>query len=323
LEAERVRWGIELIALKDVDVTTLPPVLSARLRLDLAKTKLARFESLVKSQSIAQDDFDQAQSDAAVAQSEWQNQMLLARSSLASIVLREAELDVNRQKLKDTQVFSPMPTGELREDDRFYSIAQRMVSEGTMVRPGDSLFRLVLGRSVKVSLRLQATHNRSVIIGQQVEIEVASEGDLVRGTITRISPVVDPLTRTFNVEIEVPNEELQLKPGNFVKARIFTGQEERVPTIPIVALDTFAGLNKVFSIEHDKAREHLVRIGFQEDDWIEVIEPDLPEGTLIATSAQRMLSDGISVTVKSLEHTEAERPSESATQEATPSEVTR
>jgi RND family efflux transporter MFP subunit len=238
-------------------------------------------------------------------------------------VLREAELDINRQKLNDTQVFSPMPTDELREEDRVYSIAQRMVSEGTMVRPGDPLFRLILGRSVKVSLRLQERHNQSVAQGQQVEIQISSEGDVVLGNITRISPIVDPLTRTFIVEIEVPNEELKLKPGGFVKAKIFTGQEERVPTIPLVALDTFAGLNKVFTIEHETAKEHLVRIGFQKDDWIEIMEPVLPEGAWVATSAQRMLSDGILVTVKTLEHMEAERPSESATPEATPSEVTR
>lgn len=323
LEAERVRWGINAIPSKDVDVATLPPVLSARLRLDLTKTKLARFESLLKSNSISRDDFDQSQSDAAIAESEWQNQILLARSSIATIVLREAELDVNRQKLKDTQVFSPMPTVELSEEDRFYSIAQRMVSEGTMVRPGDPLFRLILGRSVKVSLRLQERHNESIVQGQQVEIEISSLGDVVRGSITRISPVVDPMTRTFIVEIEVPNEESKLKPGGFVKAKIFTGREERVPTIPIVALDTFAGLNKVFIVEQEKATEHLVRLGFQNDDWIEIVEPAFSEGAFVATSAQRMLSNGISITVKNLPPSEADRSIESASSGPSASDVTR
>lgn len=301
LEADRIRWGIGTITSKEIDVLTLPPVLSARLRMNLAKTKLARFESLLKTKSISQDELDQSQSDAAIAESEWQNQTLLARASVANIFLREAELDINRQKLKDTQVFSPTPTVKLRDQDRFYSVVQRMVSEGTMVSPGEPLFRLTLGRSVKVNLSMQERHHGSILQGQEVEIETSSSGDMVRGYVTRISPVVDSSTRTFLVEVEVPNEESKLKPGGFVKARILVGREESAPTIPVVGLDTFAGLHKVFTIESDKAKEHLVRIGDQGSDWIEIVEPVLPDGAIIAISAQRLLSDGIQVKIKNHE----------------------
>jgi RND family efflux transporter MFP subunit len=298
LEAERVRWGIKDMPAKQVDISTLPPVVTARLRADLAKSKFSRFESLLRTNSISQDDFDQVRSDYLVAQSEWENQSLMARAALASIVLREADLNVNRQRLVDTKVYAPVPSVELRAKDRFYSIAQRMVSEGTMVRPGDNLFRLVLGQSVKVSLRLQERYSQMVMSGQEVEIEVSSASEPARGVIQRVSPVVDPLTRTFVAEVGVANDGLQLKPGGFVKARILIGKEETVPTVPVIALDTFAGLNKVFTIESGIATEHQVQIGMQNEDWVEIAEPKLPESALVATSAQRMLSDGVSVSVK-------------------------
>ena len=298
LEADRIRWGIGTTATKEIDILQLPPVQSARLRMDLAKTKLSRFATLLKTKSTSQDELDQSQSDASIAESEWQNQTLLARASVANILLKEAELEINRQKLRDTQVFSPTPTEELREQDRFYSIVERMVSEGTMVRPGDPLFRLTLGRSVKINLSLQERHHGSIIPGQEVEIETSSAGDIVRGCVTRISPVVDSSTRTFLVEVEVPNEESKLKPGGFVKARILVGREESAPTIPVVALDTFAGVHKIFTIESEKANEHLVRIGVQGPDWIEIVDPVLHEGAIIAISAQRLLSEGIQVTIK-------------------------
>jgi RND family efflux transporter MFP subunit len=298
LKAERARWGVGDLKASEVDISRMPLVVTSRLRADLAKSKFVRFESLLKSNSISEDDYEQSKSDFLVAESEWENQLLAAKSALASIGLREAELDSNRQKLVDSKIFAPTPSIKLSGQDEFYRVAQRMVSEGTMVRPGDNLFRLVLGQSVKVHLRLQERHSRSVLKGQQVEIDVSSEDDRVQGVVDRISPIIDPLTRTFIVEVLVANDELKLKPGGFVKARIFTGQEERVPTVPVIAVDSFAGLNKIFKIEDEKATEHLVRLGIQNDDWVEIAEPLLQDGVYVATSAQRMLSTGTKVRIK-------------------------
>jgi RND family efflux transporter MFP subunit len=298
LEAERVRWGVGDLKASEVDISRMPLVVTSRLRADLAKSKFIRFESLLKSNSISQDDYEQSKSDSLVAESEWENQRLLARSALASIGLREAELNSNRQKLVDTKIFAPTPSVKLNAQDEVYSVAQRMVSEGTMVRPGENLFRLVLGQSVKVHLRLQERHSQSVRKGQQVDIEISSAADIVQGVIDRVSPIIDPTTRTFIIEVLVANHESKLKPGGFVKARIFTGKEESVPTAPVIAVDSFAGLNKIFSIENDKAIEHLVQLGIQSDDWVEVVEPLLQEGVYIATSAQRMLSNGTTVRIK-------------------------
>jgi hypothetical protein len=108
-----------------------------------------------------------------------------------------------------------------------------------------------------------------------------------------------------------------------VKARILVGREESAPTIPVVALDTFAGVHKIFTIESEKANEHLVRIGVQGPDWIEIVDPVLHEGAIIAISAQRLLSDGIQVTIKNRDQAMPVQSLESASSTQASEEVSR
>jgi len=292
LRAECERWGFDGVPDDDVDLDRLTAVRTSKLKMDLAQSKLTRLNQLFKSNSVSADEFEQVNSDARIAESDWDNQRHLARSSLATVRLRESELNIARQKLKDTQIFAPIPTTEIGNEDRVYRIAKRMVSEGSLVRPGDALFRLVLGRSVKVRLTLQETHSATVAVGQSVELEATAGQVKSTGKVTRVSPVVDPVNRTFIVEVSVANEQGILKPGGFARARILIGQDVEAMTIPLSALDSFAGVNKVFAIQNGVATEHQVKLGYQQDDWIEITQPKLPIGTTLATSSQRVLSTG-------------------------------
>ena len=292
LKAECEKWGDEVAPSQTVDLDNLPSVRSARMRLELAQSKLLRLSELTKSRSISPDEYEQSRSDAQVAKSEWENQRHLARSSLATIRLRESDLQVANQKLLDTRVFAPIPPTDVFDDDRVYSVAKRMVSEGSLVRSGDPLFRLVLGRSVKVRLTLQEIHSVSIAVGQSVELESFVGGLVSKGKITRVSPVIDPSNRTFIAEVAVKNELGHFKPGGFARARILVGEDVVAMMIPLAALDSFAGVNKVFVVQDGVAIEHHVKPGTQQGDWIEITEPILRDGSVLATSSQRLLSNG-------------------------------
>ena len=92
------------------------------------------------------------------------------------------------------------------------------VAEGTLVRPGTELFKLVVDRTLKLRLPIPERHAADVRPGQKVEVAAAARTNSVNGTVTRINPAVDPDTRTFQVEVEVPNLAGELKAGGFAKA---------------------------------------------------------------------------------------------------------
>ncbi len=135
-------------------------------------------------------------------------------------------------------------------------------------------------------------------VGQKVRVFASSNEQPSEGVVARISPSVDRATRTFLVEVEVPNLDGTLKPGGFAKAEIRIAMSERATTVPLAGLYSFAGINKIFLVDLDVAREVQVTLGEQSESWIEITSPALPSDAVVITSGQRMLSEGKRIQVR-------------------------
>jgi multidrug efflux pump subunit AcrA (membrane-fusion protein) len=136
------------------------------------------------------------------------------------------------------------------------------------------------------------------------------------GKILRISPVVDRLSRTFQVEVIVPNAERALRPGGFAKGDVLTRVDSEAITAPRAAVYTFVGTARVFAVHDGKVRMVPVSPGVESpatsaepDGWIELVNADravLSPGTLVVTTGHSQLSDGTPVVLRQTES--AERP---------------
>ena len=298
VQTELAKWGFLKVPAESDDLRILPSVVSARLRFELAQSRLQRIMQLKSSNSISAEDFEQAKSDALVLESDWQNQLLMANSAAATARLRNAELAIANQRLRDIVICAPTPTMVTATANQYYSITERMVSEGTLVRPGTEVFKIVLGRTLKLKLAVPEAYSGDVIVGQSVEVLTGSILKPTIGTIARISPAIDRSTRTLIVEVDVPNQDGLLKPGGFAKGRILIGIDENATTIPLTGLYSFAGIHKVFVVQDGIAREFKVTLGEQTSVWVEIATPQLPNDSIVVTSGQRLLSDGISISVR-------------------------
>ena len=298
LQAELSKWGFSKVPDESYDRNELPMVVSAKLRYDLAKSRLDRMLPLELTRSISPDDLEQAKSEAMISESEWKNQLLLANSAAAVARLRSAEVEIAQQKLNDCRIVVPSPT--LTEDSQtpVYTVSERLVSEGTHLKSGTEVFRLVLGKTLKLRLPIPEVHAPSIAIGQEVAIITASLPEGRQGVVTKIAPSIDRSTRTFMVEVQVPNQDGKCKPGSFAKARIKVGVSANSVTVPLASLYSSAGINKVFLVDGDKAREIQVVLGEQSKDWVEILEPAIPPTSRVITSGQRMLSDDAPIVLR-------------------------
>ena len=125
----------------------------------------------------------------------------------------------------------------------------------------------------------------------------AFPGRVFPGVVYRISATVDPVNRTFYPVVAIMNLDRELKAGGFARASIRTRVDPAVKTVPTAAVVTFAGVNKVFVIENDKARAVEVKLGTRDRDWVEVIG-ELQTGATIATSGHSQLVDGSPVKLR-------------------------
>lgn len=116
------------------------------------------------------------------------------------------------------------------------------------------------------------------------------------GEISKVSEVVDIVTRTLPVEIVIPNPEHRLKSGMFARLRIFAGKHAGTLVIPADALVKEDNSDFVYVAEDSTAKKVRVRLGIRQDNKIEILE-GLEENQKILVFGQQGLKDGAVVEV--------------------------
>ncbi|HUE16110.1 MAG TPA: efflux RND transporter periplasmic adaptor subunit, partial [Planctomycetaceae bacterium] len=167
-----------------------------------------------------------------------------------------------------------------------------------ILRAGTEVFKLVMDRTLKLKAPVPDRYVSEVQLGQKAKITTAAYDCTFEGTVTRINPAVDPATRTFEVEILLPNANGALKSGSFAKAAIETRFDPAVPTVPLEAIVRFAGITKIFVVEKGRVREFQVSTGIASDQWVEIDGARLPTSAQVVTSGQTVLADGAAVYVR-------------------------
>ena len=147
-----------------------------------------------------------------------------------------------------------------------------------------SLFLPTSGGSVWVHAPVYEHEVPLIKPGQRAKLHLPSTGESVEGTVAGIEPVLDPVTRSSKVRIEVPNAGGKIRPGVFLDAEIEAdlGEEMAVPKSAVI--DT--GLRQIVFVVHGKSRfeSRKVTLGAETEDQ-HVVLSGLTEGERIATNA--------------------------------------
>jgi len=120
--------------------------------------------------------------------------------------------------------------------------------------------------------------------GMGVEIEaVAYPGELFKGKISAITPVLNSETRSAQVRAEVEDPEHKLKPQMFVNAKIKVDLWEKLAVPETAVLDT--GTRKIVYVakEGDTLEAVEVTLGQKAEGFFEVLG-GLKEGDIVVTS---------------------------------------
>ncbi|SIO66703.1 RND family efflux transporter, MFP subunit [Singulisphaera sp. GP187] len=300
LQAELAKLGLKDLPTKEFDVTGLPAVIQAKVALDRAKQNVARERSLNRRGAGAQQDLQNSENDEQATTAALANAVLTAQATLANARATRAAVDVALQAKADTMILAPVPyarpagvTGEIE-----YAVAKRSVAEGEMLKQGDPVLQLVIENPLRLWTNVPERHSAEIQVGQTVRVNIASHAAMpFEGTVARINPLVDPVSRTFQVEVAVPNSRGLLRPGGFAKASILIDRTAMASIVPIESVVKFAGVTKLFVVEAGKARSINVETGQEGLGWIEVIGA-LPKNAEVVTTGQTQLADTTIVTVR-------------------------
>jgi RND family efflux transporter MFP subunit len=300
LQVELAKLGLKEIPQDDFDVTSVPTVVQARVTLERAGQYLQRERSLMRRGAGTTQDLQNTENDEKAAEAALANAILTARSTLANAFASRAALDVARQARIDMEVRAPVPsktpTGITHPIT--YALTKRQVAEGQMLKQGDPVAELVIENPLRLRANVPERFSTEVRLGQPVRIAVAAHaGTIFEGTVARINPAVDPVSRTFQVETTVPNNRGLLRPGGFAKASILTDRNDQALTVPIEAIVRYAGVTKLFVVAGAKAQSINVATRREGPGWIEVIGP-VPPGAQVVVTGQTQLANDTPVAVR-------------------------
>lgn len=88
-----------------------------------------------------------------------------------------------------------------------------MAKQGTMASPGVPLMQLVNTKALKASAKVPDSYVAYVKSGDQVMVTFPDLNKTIPATVTYVGRIVDPLSRTFKIEVKVPGGSADLKPN--------------------------------------------------------------------------------------------------------------
>lgn len=176
-------------------------------------------------------------------------------------------------------------------------VGLRSVSAGAYVTPGTELVNLEKIDVLKVDFKVPEVFLRQVATGQSVEITAdAIPGRAFEGVVYAIDPMVDVNGRSLSVRARLPNGDLALRPGLFVRV-IAKGLESRDTVfVPESAIVPRGQERFVWRIIDGKAVETKVELGQRRAGAVELVTGVKP-GEQVVIAGQARLRAGAAVEV--------------------------
>jgi RND family efflux transporter MFP subunit len=244
--------------------------------LTVAKNNLERSRNLFERSLLPKQTLDDAEGQYLAATA----QIDLARAQLAQNQSRLQELKIN---LADTSVIAPI--------DGF--IGKRLFDPGAWASPQAPIVSVVAIASLRLVAAVVERDLKLVSVGDPAQVEVdAYPGQKFPGRIARVAPVLDPATRTAEMEVEVPNRDYRLKPGMYARINLLVEERKGVLVVPKQAVADYENQRGVFVPTDDmKARFVPVQVGLEEGDRVEITS-GLGEGDRIVLVGAGALRNG-------------------------------
>jgi RND family efflux transporter MFP subunit len=144
---------------------------------------------------------------------------------------------------------------------------------------------------VKVLVNISEIHFPQVKTGMEVRVklDVYPDRDFT-GRINIIHPTIDRMSRTFNAEVSIVNNDMSIRPGMFARVELNFGTIDHV-VVPDVAVIRQPGTNTryVFNVENGVAIRNELQLGRLIGNNYEVISGIEPGDQVVVAGQSRLL----------------------------------
>ena len=209
-------------------------------------------------------------------------------AAITQYEVAKSNVDFLKENTKMLAPFDGIVTGKYFENGELYTGA----AFGGASKP--SIIAIEKINPLKAYVNLSEQYFLAVKKGTKVELRSNLYPDRVfEGTVNIVYPTIDPASRTFTVEIKIPNQDESLRPGMYGTINFFIGTTETV-VAPAIAVLKLQGANDryVFLNKDGVAKRVGVTLGKRFEDKVELISNDIKEGDELIVVGQGRVVDG-------------------------------
>ncbi len=170
-------------------------------------------------------------------------------------------------------------------------VLEKMVVEGQNIMAGMLLYRIADLSRVWVVASIYQRDVATAKLGSMAEVQLSyGQGKPFKGKVTFISPVLDPVSKTAEVRIEIVNTPaLDLKPEMFATVRILSPSLRNVIAVPDQAIIRSGRRNiAVLSTGGGYFEPREVELGQVAGNYVEVLS-GIAEGDMLVISSQFLI----------------------------------
>ena len=188
-------------------------------------------------------------------------------------------------------------------------VTDRPLYPGEMAAAGTAIVTVMDISAVIAKAHIPQADAALLKVGDKGTITVPGLDEPVGGTITVVSPALDPNSTTVEVWLEAKNPKQQLKPGTSVQLSLTAKTVKDALVVPAAAVISAPdGGSAVMVVGSDgRAHQKAVKLGIRQDDDVQILEGVTASDKVVATGAYG-LPDNTKIKVEA----PAETPKESS-----------
>lgn len=174
------------------------------------------------------------------------------------------------------------------------TVDEVLAKDGEMASPQAPAFRVVNTSNLKLTAKVSEAYVTNIKKGNKAIVTIPELNKDVQANVTFVGRTIDPLSRTFNVEVKLPSYgDLRPNMTGVIKVVYFT--EPNAVTVPVNVVQTLNNEKVVYVAEMDGknlvARKRVVTVDGVFDNLAQ-IKSGIKAGDRIITFGYQGLSDG-------------------------------
>ena len=279
---------------------------------------LARFEASAQESSRASAEADRVAANAELANAQWtleQNESLFKAGAIAERDLKTSQQAVATARARLAAAVARLrASGNEARDTRVVApasgvVEKRLVDGGVHLARGAPMFTIVRSGTLELAAAVPARQAAAVRAGQVVHF--LADGRRFDGKVARVSPTIDPTTRSVTVYVQVPNPGNTLRGGTFATGRVVNRTLTNALAIPTAALRQGQedGQPFVYRIDGKTLNVAPVQLGVVDEQLgVAQVTEGLQNGDKVIVGNVGTLGRGMQVTIAGTERPQARKP---------------